>query len=41
MQENKLDSFISFCYIDKNPEIRLINYNDAETYVIKDERDEQ
>lgn len=40
MPENKYYSFISFCYIDKIPEMQLINYNDVES-IVKDETGEQ
>ena len=40
MLENKFNSLISFCYIDKNPEMELINYSDVETRVIEDDTGE-
>jgi hypothetical protein len=34
-------SFISFFYIDKNPEMKLINYNDVESTIEDDDTGEQ
>lgn len=42
MIENKDNSFIPFCYINKNPEMKLINCYDVETRIIEDDdTDEQ